>query len=161
MCQTTVMFGGIEKKCTAVYKSLTCCSTVHAMTVATEFENVWTKFENVRAKLIVYGHYVFTLVNPYFKLWIVSSSSLINCKTIIITMAERGTKLDFKSLILIMWFTETQTLNLLSDYQQVWQSINRPRLSLCSRLSACLLRREALHAICLRFCLGAQPSAKK
>ena len=38
------------------------------MTIAIEFENVRTKFENVRAKLIVYGNYVCTLVNPYIKL---------------------------------------------------------------------------------------------
>ena len=40
------------------------------MTVTTESDNVWTKIENVRTKLIVYGHYVHTLVNPYFKLCI-------------------------------------------------------------------------------------------
>ena len=38
------------------------------MSVATKSENVRTKFENIPAKLIVYGHYVCTLVNPYFKL---------------------------------------------------------------------------------------------
>ena len=38
------------------------------MTVATESADVQTKFENVRANLIVYGHYVCALVNPYFKL---------------------------------------------------------------------------------------------
>jgi hypothetical protein len=48
------MFGGMEWSLVAT----TCCSAVHAMTVATESENVRTKFENVRAKLIVYGHYV-------------------------------------------------------------------------------------------------------
>jgi hypothetical protein len=38
----------------------TCCSAVHvhAMIVATESKNIRTKFENVRAKLIVYGHFV-------------------------------------------------------------------------------------------------------
>ena len=42
------------------------------MTVATESADVRTKFENVRANLIVYGHYVCALVNPYFKLCIVT-----------------------------------------------------------------------------------------
>ena len=50
-------------------KSAATCTTVYRiLVVATESDNVWTKFENVRAKLIVYGHYVRTLVNPYFKL---------------------------------------------------------------------------------------------
>ena len=39
------------------------------MTVTTESEDVRSKFENVRAKPKVYGHYVRTLINPYFKLW--------------------------------------------------------------------------------------------
>ena len=33
-----------------------------------ESENVRTTSENVRTKLIMYGHYVCTLLNPYFKL---------------------------------------------------------------------------------------------
>ena len=45
-----------------------------------------------------------------------SSSSLINCK-IIIAISERGTKVNFKSLILMTWLTETRMLNLPPDYQ--------------------------------------------
>jgi hypothetical protein len=63
-----VMFGGMEWNLfTLLHADMqckqksTCCS---AMTVA-------TKFESVRAKLIVYGHYVSTLINPYFKLCII------------------------------------------------------------------------------------------
>ena len=92
---------------------------------------------------------------------IMSSSSLIIDYKMIITMAERGTKVYFKSLIWITWFTEIRTLTLPPDYQQVWESINRPCLLLHSRLSAGLWKRETLHAICLRIYLGAQPPQKK
>ena len=47
----------------------TCSLAAHAMIVVIESKNVWTKFDNVHAKLIEYGHYVCALVNPYFKLW--------------------------------------------------------------------------------------------
>jgi hypothetical protein len=72
MYQTTVMFGGMKWN---LLRTVLLCTNpvalvaVHVMTVATESKNVGIKFEDVHAKLIVYGHWVCTLVNPYFKLW--------------------------------------------------------------------------------------------
>ncbi len=62
VCQTMVMFGGMEwnlsnQLLTVLYCSCTVYKSLLAVTVATESENVRIKFENVSAKLIVYGHY--------------------------------------------------------------------------------------------------------
>ena len=82
MCLTTVKFGGLEwnlpSQLNETLVQLYCRNVASSCNGSTESENVHTIFENVHTKLIMYRHYVHTLLNPYFKLCMVQLA-LVAC----------------------------------------------------------------------------------